>query len=112
MAQRACGLAGFTPRGVAEASDFSVLLELVAIGAGVALVPQLAVAALPAGVCLRPLRSPVFRHDFAVTRHSAQPDPGIRRLTGLLRRSADAVLAEHTARLSPDGGPDPHRLGR
>jgi DNA-binding transcriptional LysR family regulator len=97
MAQRACGLAGFSPRRVAEASDFSVLLELVAVGAGVALVPQLTVARVPEGVHLHPLKSPIFRHDLVVTRSPAQPDPGIQRLTQLLRGSAGSVLAEHTA---------------
>ncbi len=97
MAQRACGLAGFSPRRVAEASDFSVLLELVAVGAGVALVPQLTVARVPEGVRLHPLKSPIFRHDLVVTRSPAQPDPGIQRLTQLLRDSARSVLAEHTA---------------
>lgn len=96
MAQRACGLAGFSPRRVAEASDFSVLLELVAVGAGVALVPQLTVARVPEGVHLHPLTSPIFRHDQVVTRSPAQPDPGIQRLTQLLRDSAWSVLAEHT----------------
>ena len=97
MAQRAFGLAGFRPRRVAEASDFSVLLELVAVGAGVALVPQLTVARVPEGVHLHPLKSPIFRHDFVVTRTSAQPDPGIQRLTHSLRDSARSVLAEHSA---------------
>jgi DNA-binding transcriptional LysR family regulator len=97
MAQRACGLAGFSPRRVAEASDFSVLIELVAVGAGVALVPQLTVARAPEGVHLHPLKSPIFRHDFVVTRGPAQPDPGIQRLTQLLRDSARSVLGEQAA---------------
>jgi DNA-binding transcriptional LysR family regulator len=41
MVERACGAAGFVPRIVAEATDFAVLLSLVAAGAGAALVPQL-----------------------------------------------------------------------
>jgi len=92
MAQRACGLAGFSPRRVAEASDFSVILELVAAGAGVALVPQLTIATIPEHVQLHALRSPIFRHDFVVTRSPAQPDRGIQRLTQSLRESARTVL--------------------
>src|SRR5215831_4186927 len=42
MIQRACARAGFVPRVVARASDFAVLLSLVAAGAGVTLVPGLA----------------------------------------------------------------------
>jgi len=97
MAQRACGLAGFSPRRVAEASDFSVILELVSAGAGVALVPQLTIAVIPDHVQLHALTSPIFRHDFVVTRSPAQPDLGIQRLTRSLRESARAVLAEQTA---------------
>jgi DNA-binding transcriptional LysR family regulator len=47
MIQRACGAAGFVPDAVAEATDFAVLIALVAAGAGVALVPRMA---LPYGV--------------------------------------------------------------
>ena len=97
MAQRACGLAGFSPHRVAEASDFSVILELVAAGAGVALVPQLTIALIPEHVQLHTLSSPIFRHDFLVTRSPAQPDRGIQRLTQSLRESARTVLAEQTA---------------
>ena len=88
MVRRACGLAGFEPRAVAEATDFSVILSLVSAGAGVALVPQLAIATLPDGVILRPLLRPVHRHLFVVTRPSTATDPGIRRLTDLFRSSA------------------------
>lgn len=94
MAQRACALAGFSPHRVAQASDFSVLLQLVAVGAGVALVPQLTVATLPEGVHLHRLKSPIFRHDFVVTRSPAQPDPGIQRLKQSLQASARSVLAQ------------------
>ena len=52
MADRACGLAGFRPAIVAETVDFTVQLELVRAGIGVALVPHLAVAQLPAEVML------------------------------------------------------------
>ena len=100
MAQRACGLAGFSPHRVAEVSDFSVILELVAAGAGVALVPQLTVATLPGHIRLHPLNSPIFRQDFVVTRSPAQPDRGIRRLIQSLRESARCVLAEQTAAMS------------
>ena len=34
MAQRACGIAGFRPHPVSQASDFAVLIQLVAVGAG------------------------------------------------------------------------------
>ena len=47
MIQRACARAGFVPRVVARATDFAVLLSLVAAGAGVTLVPELAARNLP-----------------------------------------------------------------
>ena len=52
MTDRACGLAGFRPVIVAETMDFAVQLELVRTRAGVALVPRLAVAAVPPEVTL------------------------------------------------------------
>jgi DNA-binding transcriptional LysR family regulator len=97
MVERACGLAGFAPRTVAEATDFAVILSLVAAGVGVALVPHLTVAAVPDGVVLVPLAQPVFRHDFAVTRSTSAADAGLRRLRELLTASA--------ARLVPAASP-------
>ena len=47
MIQRACARAGFVPRVVARATDFAVLLSLVAAGAGLTLVPELAARNLP-----------------------------------------------------------------
>jgi len=88
MVRRACGLAGFEPRIVAEATDFSVILSLVSAGAGVALVPQLTIATLPEAVVLRRLMVPVHRYLFVVTRPSTATDPGIRRLTDLFGSSA------------------------
>ena len=88
MVQRACGMAGFTPHSVAEATDFAVILALVSAGVGVALVPELTIADLPGNVRLLPLSEPVFRHDFVVTRRATDADPGIRRLRSLFAESA------------------------
>ncbi|WP_426625896.1 LysR family transcriptional regulator [Leifsonia sp. McL0607] len=94
MTERACGLAGFTPRSVAEASDFAVLLALVGAGAGVALVPELTVAEAPDGVRLLPLATPVVRNDYAVIRAASATDPGLARVRSLLAETAAGVLAE------------------
>ncbi|MDJ0377446.1 LysR family transcriptional regulator [Cryobacterium sp. PH31-L1] len=91
MVQRACGVAGFAPRSVAEATDFSVIVALVGAGAGVALVPELTVGQLPDSVTLHPLENPVYRHDFVVVRHSLKADPGIRRLHDLFAAAAGSV---------------------
>jgi DNA-binding transcriptional LysR family regulator len=89
MTQRACGAAGFVPRVVAEATDFSVLVALVAAGAGVALVPRLAlpdrVSDRPAGISLHQLVDPVTRHIFALTRAGTARLPAIRAVLDALR---------------------------
>lgn len=84
MMERACGLAGFRPRIVAESMDFAVQLELVAAGVGVALVPALTVASLPAGVELVELTSPVRRSIHLAARTPDFADPGIRNLADVL----------------------------
>lgn len=97
MVQRACGLSGFAPRAVAHASDFSVLLRLVAIGAGAALVPQLTIASLPAGVALCPTRTPISRHHQVLVRRATRTDPGLAVLTQLLQQTAQRAVAETSA---------------
>jgi DNA-binding transcriptional LysR family regulator len=92
MTRRACGAAGFVPRVVAEATDFSVLVALVGAGAGVALVPGLALPdhlsrearARSAGVSLHPLADPVSRHIFALTRAGTARHPAIRAVLAAL----------------------------
>jgi DNA-binding transcriptional LysR family regulator len=78
MTRRACGAAGFVPRVVAEATDFSVLVALVAAGAGVALVPELALPDRCSGVGLHSLVDPVSRHIFALTRAGTGRVPAVR----------------------------------
>lgn len=88
MMERACGLAGFQPRIVAESMDFAVQLELVAAGVGVALVPALTTAPLPAGVELVELSSPVKRSIHLAARVPDFADPGILNLADILSDSA------------------------
>jgi DNA-binding transcriptional LysR family regulator len=87
MIERACGAAGFVPHTVAHATDFAVLTALVEAGAGVALVPRLA---LPAGarVSLHPLAEPVTRKIFALTRAGQANRPDIRQVLDRLRTVA------------------------
>jgi DNA-binding transcriptional LysR family regulator len=89
---RACAAAGFQPNVVAEATDHSVQLQLVAAGIGVALVPQLAAQPTP-GLRLLPLHPHVQRHHFALIRSSATSDSGIRRIVELLEEHAARALA-------------------
>jgi DNA-binding transcriptional LysR family regulator len=93
MVMRACGTAGFQPHVVAEATDHSVQLRLVAAGIGVALIPQLA-AQPTAGLRMLPVHPRVERHHFALTRSSAAGDSGIRRIVELLEEHATRLLAD------------------
>ena len=96
MIQRACARAGFVPRIVARASDFHVLLSLVAAGAGVTLVPRLAARRLPPGVALVQPAEPVTRQIFTVSRRGGDRQPAVRVVL-------DALTAELT------GGREPGR---
>lgn len=91
MIQRACGAAGFVPSVVAESADFSVLVALAAAGAGVALVPAMAVPSGPVGVGLHELAEPLTRKVFAVTR------------SGLARRPDVRAVLDELARVTPSG---------
>jgi DNA-binding transcriptional LysR family regulator len=93
MIQRACARAGFVPRVVARASDFAVLLSLVAAGAGVTLVPALAAPSPPAGirfrgVCLLWPETPVTRQVFAVSRRGGDRKPAVRVVLDALAQEA------------------------
>src|SRR6516225_2824951 len=78
MIQRACAQAGFVPRVVARATDFAVLLSLVAAGAGLTLVPELATHHLPEGVRLLRPAEPVTRQIFTVSRRGGDRKPAVR----------------------------------
>ncbi len=97
MTDRACGLAGFRPAIVAETMDFAAQFELVRAGAGVALVPQLSVAALPPDVTLARPRQKIERHIAAARRTTMHADPGLDTLVRAFRRAADARLRVNTA---------------
>ena len=94
MIQRACARAGFVPRVVARASDFAVLLSLVAAGAGVTLVPALAARWLPPQVRLIRPAEPVTRQVFTVSRRGGDRKPAVRVvLDALAAEAAQAPAA-------------------
>ncbi|MEU8634013.1 LysR family transcriptional regulator [Amycolatopsis sp. NPDC048633] len=97
MIQRACGAAGFVPKVAAESPDFAVLIALAAAGAGVALVPAMALPAGPLGVSLHRLTEPLTRKVFAVTRWGMARRPDIRAVLDGLERSAAEWTAESEA---------------
>ena len=88
MIHRACARAGFVPQLVARASEFTVLLSLVAAGAGVTLVPRLATGQLPAGVRLVPSAEPVTRKIFTVSRRGGDRKPAVRVVLDALTAAA------------------------
>jgi DNA-binding transcriptional LysR family regulator len=91
MIQRACGAAGFVPRIRARSSDFSVLTALVAAGAGVALVPRLALPDSAGGVSLHPLAAPVTRTVSTATRAGTSRRPDL----GLVLTALEDAAARH-----------------
>jgi DNA-binding transcriptional LysR family regulator len=88
MIQRACARAGFVPRVVARATDFAVLLSLVAAGAGLTLVPELATQNLPEGVRLLHPADPVTRQIFTVSRRGGDRKPAVRVVLDALTEAA------------------------
>ncbi len=93
MVVRACGAAGFAPRITAEATDFGVLLAMVDAGAGVALVPELAIDRLPQAVQLLSLANPVQRHLFLAARSSSSADPGLARLRSAIGHATSRLAS-------------------
>lgn len=90
LTRRACGAAGFVPAPIAVATDFAVLTALVAAGAGVALIPQMALPSVAAGVSLHPLTTPVTRTISALTRAGEAAHPRLSRVLDHLRTAASA----------------------
>ncbi|MFE6364724.1 LysR family transcriptional regulator [Streptomyces sp. NPDC057806] len=88
MVQRACGAAGFVPRAVAVASDFTVLTALAARRAGVTLVPRLALPSASPGLSIHPLTSRVRRSLQVLYRAGTGQRPEIADVLRSLRETA------------------------
>ena len=101
MVERACGLAGFRPNVVAETDDFDVQLALVRAGVGVALIPQLALDRVPAGVTVLQLETTIERHLFVAARIELHHDAGVVRLTEALRAATVVRLGRRWTTLDP-----------
>lgn len=93
MIRRACGAAGFVPRAVAEATDFSVLAAMVAAGAGVALMPRMTLPDDARGLSLHPLVQPVTRSVSVLARRGEGLRPAVRRTVADLHLAAAAYTA-------------------
>jgi DNA-binding transcriptional LysR family regulator len=88
MVHRATDLAGFAPRAVAEATDFSVQLALVSAGIGVALIPQLGATDVPENVLLLELQLPIYRSIVLVSRRASAGDAGLLQISSAIRNAA------------------------
>ncbi|HEX5595510.1 MAG TPA: LysR family transcriptional regulator [Micromonosporaceae bacterium] len=95
LAERACQVAGFSPRIRHHADDFTAVLALVAAGQGVALVPELGVTQPPDEVRLVPLS--IRRHTRIAYRRGAGAHPAVAACATAIRASTDA----YSSRLSP-----------
>lgn len=89
----ACARAGFTPRFALEADEFATTVGFVAAGLGVAMVPMLALTAVPDNVRVCRLRGdePV-RFVYSVTRKGGSHPPAVAALQDALRTSAGSFL--------------------
>ncbi|MEU2432116.1 LysR family transcriptional regulator [Streptomyces sp. NPDC007861] len=86
--------AGFVPRATCESTDYVLMYRLVAAGAGVALIPDLALPAEPSdGAVVVPLTAPrPVRHVYAVTPRHAWPNPVVTTLVTQLRKAAGQAV--------------------
>ncbi|GAB3207460.1 LysR substrate-binding domain-containing protein [Nocardia tengchongensis] len=89
MTVRACLAAGFTPRIRHHADDFGTVLNLVAAGQGVALVPDLGTHSAPTAVALTPL--PTRRRTHLAYRRGTATHPVIAAARTALHTAAAAT---------------------
>lgn len=83
---------GFEPRTDFHSMDFDVILAAVAAGLGVALVPPLALAAVPDGVAIRALADTrLNRSIWAAIRRGSGSHPGVATVLRALRDAASSV---------------------
>jgi DNA-binding transcriptional LysR family regulator len=91
MAVRACQAAGFQPRIRHQVNDFRTALSLAAIGQGVGLVPETAIAPAPPGAALT--RLPLFRRSKVAFRAGGGAHPAIAAFVTAARTAADDLAA-------------------
>ena len=86
--ERACGLAGFSPRFDYTSDDYTVILSLVSAGLGVTLLPQLAIDRVSADVRVHAVTGPTLsRKVSAAIRAGSARTPSIAALLASLRDS-------------------------
>jgi DNA-binding transcriptional LysR family regulator len=85
-----CHAAGFRPKVIANTESVRVSSALVRVGAGVAILPGLALAQV-ADLVFRPLAPPVVRRLYAAYRARAKDRPSIATALELFREAAETV---------------------
>ncbi|GGL45489.1 LysR family transcriptional regulator [Planomonospora parontospora] len=91
MIALACEHAGFTPAFAHSSDDFRAVVALASAGAGVAMVPRLALRGADlSGVVIRPVEGPQ-RRVFAAVRRGAERHPLLVPLLDALRHTATAL---------------------
>ena len=83
---RLCGDAGFTPRVVEEAHGMHTVLSLVAVEAGVAIVPESMKQVRAAEIVYRPICGDAACFDLLLCRPAGETAPAAARLEDVLRR--------------------------
>jgi DNA-binding transcriptional LysR family regulator len=109
-----CDQASFRPQIAGNSGNFDVVLELVAAGVGIALVPRLAAMRRPVeGIVCCELESPVPSRRVALARRwTATPaPPALNATERALRHSAGRWAARHTSTWR-SGAPDVRRADR
>lgn len=104
----ACERVGFVPDIAFETDDYVALQRLAALGLGVALLPDLALAAVQIdNLCVRSLSDTTFQHVAAVTTPGLIRVPGVqqtlRAMTSSALRLAKSSAAAVVARPAPPG---------
>jgi molybdate transport repressor ModE-like protein len=90
----ACVAAGFAPRVRFHVDDYVAVQGFIALGAGVALIPRLALSAVRTDVVVRPASPPLRRRVEAVTISTPYTAPAVRAFVRALRHAARTMHDE------------------
>ena len=93
---RACRAAGFEPDIVFRTDDQTTVRGLVAAGLGVAMVPQLMVPSVPAGLVVRPLDEPALTRRVMVAHPSSGTLPAAEAMIEALESAASVMAGGRT----------------
>jgi DNA-binding transcriptional LysR family regulator len=91
VAMAACASAGFSPRLRHQVDDWAIIVDLVAAGLGVGLIPTLAHPPPRGDIAVRPLAgTPAARNIFAATRRGTEESPTVAAVLSAMAAAAAA----------------------